>query len=53
MRIANPAHSSLLIHQTCLKPHILHYYSLPRERNLFAGLGASAAMIEPAAGQPQ
>lgn len=39
MRIANPAHSPLLIHQTCLKPHILHYNSLPRERNLFTGLG--------------
>ncbi len=43
-RIANPAHSSLLIHQTCLKLHILHYYSSPRERNLFT-MGASAATV--------
>ncbi|MBB4424055.1 hypothetical protein GGD66_002599 [Bradyrhizobium sp. CIR48] len=45
MRIANPAHSPLLIHQTCLKPHILHYFSLPRDRSLFTGLGASAAAV--------
>jgi len=45
MRIASPAHSSPLIHQTCLKPHIHHYYSLPRERNLCTGLGASAAAV--------
>ncbi|MGY3387917.1 hypothetical protein ACVWW6_000508 [Bradyrhizobium sp. USDA 3311] len=39
IRIASPAHSSVLIHQTSLKPHILHYCYLPREGDLFTGLG--------------
>ncbi|MCA1436321.1 hypothetical protein I6F33_25540 [Bradyrhizobium sp. BRP20] len=40
MRIGNPAHSSLMTHQICLKPHIGNYYSF---LNLFTG--ASAAMV--------
>ncbi|WP_164940208.1 hypothetical protein [Bradyrhizobium zhanjiangense] len=43
MRIGNPAHSSLMTHQICLKPHIGNYYSFLRGRNLFTG--ASAAMV--------
>ncbi len=39
MRIASPAHSSLLIHQTSLKPHILHYCSLPREHKSVYRIG--------------
>ncbi|WP_156951640.1 hypothetical protein [Bradyrhizobium sp. WSM1743] len=43
MHIGNPAHSSLLTHQICLKPHVINCYSFLRERNLFTG--ASAAMV--------
>ncbi|MGY3582738.1 hypothetical protein ACVIGB_008196 [Bradyrhizobium sp. USDA 4341] len=37
VRIVSPPHSSFLIHQTPLKPHILHYGSLPNDHHLFTG----------------
>ncbi|UWU76102.1 hypothetical protein N2603_40360 [Bradyrhizobium huanghuaihaiense] len=51
MRIGNPAHSSLLTHQICLKPHIGNSFSFVRGRTLFTG--ASAAMVTLLRGQPQ
>ncbi len=47
VRIVSPPHSSLLIHQTLLKPHILHYCYFPNEHHPFTRNQAAAAVVAP------